>query len=136
MAFDTMPASIPQSMVRTIVSYAERRDQLGQLRPANTNAAAIYTPRSVVTGYITHVIISNSGVGAVTYRLFHDKDGTTYDQTTQLVWDESIAVAGSKLISYGDRGICIRYGGNFAVATGTANDLTFTAYGYEEIVVQ
>ncbi len=126
----------PQAL-RVIGSWAERRDQLGQLRPANTTETAIYTPRSGIIGYITHVIISNSGAGTIQYRLYHDKDGTTYDQTTQLAWDEDIATSSApKIISFGDRGICIRNGGNFAVRTDTANDATFTVYGYEEVITQ
>ncbi|KKL05587.1 hypothetical protein LCGC14_2604560, partial [marine sediment metagenome] len=53
--------------------------QLGQLRPANTTAASIYSPAAGVIAEIHTIFIANNTNGAIAARLFHDDDGTTYD---------------------------------------------------------
>ena len=70
--------------------------QLGQLRPANTNAASIYSPAAGVTTRITAIVISNTGGNPRAFRLFHDDDGTTYGETTALYWDEALAADTTK----------------------------------------
>jgi hypothetical protein len=110
---------------------------LGQLRPANTTAAALYTPRTGIIGVVTSIIVCNTSGASAAYRLFHDFDGTTYDQTTALVYDDVIdpAFAGvlalTRHILTFDGGITISPGGNLACRTSVNSAFTFTAYGYE-----
>ena len=104
--------------------------QLGQSRPANTNAASIYRPAPGITGIVSSVCIVNTGSSRILVRIFHDDDGVTYDESTALLWDEPID-PGSPF--YRD---CYwpanNSGGNFAVRTDTANDAVFTFYGSEK----
>lgn len=108
---------------------AIQEQQLGQLRPANTTAASIYSPGTGVTAIIkTIVICETAGTGA-TARVFVDDDGTTYDESTALFWDVPIpansTITLTELIAMDDEN------GNLAVRTDTANALTFTAFGAE-----
>lgn len=105
----------------------ETSTHLGQLRPANTTAASIYTPGDGVIALIDSIVVCNTGAGPCLYRIFHDDDGTTYDQSTALYYDISLA---TKMAVVLEPGIYMANGsGNLAVRTNTANDLTFTVYG-------
>lgn len=109
--------------------------QLGQLRPANTTAASLYSPGSNMDVHITLLIVCNTTGSAATFRLFHDEDGTTYDATTALYYDKSVSNGDVVVISYNDNnGIWMgNSSGNLAVRTDTGNALTFTVYGKENI---
>jgi len=100
----------------------------GQLRPANTTAATLYT--ATLKSEITRILIANTTGSAATFRLFHDDDGTTMDETTALVWDNSIAAgAYVDLQAYLDgAGITIAAGGSLGCRSGTGNALTFSVY--------
>jgi hypothetical protein len=102
--------------------------QLGQLRPANTTAASIYAPGSTVTAIIKNIMVCNTSGAGAKYRIFHDADGTTYDETSALFWDDSIAADETVTIT---SFTAMNKAGNLAVRTDTANALTFTAYGAE-----
>ena len=103
---------------------------LAQLRPANTNAASLYSPPDNRAVKLTKLIICNTTGSAATFRVFLDDDGTTYDQTTALMYDPQI---GGNLTWEQDLegwGMVVT-AGNLAVRTGTANALTFTLFGKE-----
>ncbi len=103
--------------------------QLGQTRPADTNAASLYSPAASTTAIIYTIMVCNTSGSATTYRVFCDDDGTTYDETSALVWDAAISANTSQIIeikvSMNDAS------GNLAVRSGAANALTFTAFGVE-----
>lgn len=103
---------------------------LGQLRPADTNAASLYSPASPAKRAIVRtIIVANNTGSAATFRIFHDNDGTTYDQSTALYYGKSVAANDThKIETYI---VMDDTSGNLAVRTGTANALTFTAYGAE-----
>lgn len=103
--------------------------QLGQLRPANTTAASIYSPGVGVTTIVKTIILCEVLGGAATFRIFHDDDGTTYDEDSALYWDSPIAanqtIEISTFIAMDDSN------GNLAVRTDTADAINFTVYGAE-----
>ena len=103
--------------------------QLGQLRPANTTAASLYSPASSTEAVIQSIIVSNTSGSAATYRIFVDDNGTTYDQTTALYYDISLPADTSDSIQ-----VYITMNdstGNLAVRTSVNNAITFTAFGEE-----
>ncbi len=57
---------------------------LGQLRPADTIAASIYSPGVGITAIIKLIMIVNTSGEAASARLFIDDDGTTYDENTTI----------------------------------------------------
>ena len=103
--------------------------QLGQLMPTNTTAASIYSPGASTQTLIKSIVVCNTSAGAVTYRIFHDDNGTTYDTTTALYYDVSLAGNTSIILSLNI--VMDDSTGNLAVRTSSANDLTFTCYGAE-----
>jgi len=103
--------------------------QLGQLRPANTTAASLYSPAASTTAVIKSIVVCNQTGTAATFRIFVDDNGTTYDETTAHYFDVSLAANSTLQIdtfwAMNDAT------GNLAVRTGTNDALTFTAYGVE-----
>ena len=103
--------------------------QLGQLRPADTNAASLYSPAANITGIAKNLVICNTTATPDTFRVFLDDDGTTYDQSTALFYDAPIAANTTVLVDmYSPMN---NAAGNFAVRSGTASALTFTLSGAE-----
>jgi hypothetical protein len=99
--------------------------QLAQSRLTNTTATSIYSPSSGETVQI-FIKIVNTTSSAVAVRVFHDADGTTYDQTTALVWDTSIEPGEFLEI---DKIFMSSSSGNLAYRTATGSALTATVYG-------
>lgn len=102
--------------------------QLGQLRPANTTAVSIFSPRAKVLVQVTSIIITNLDSIDHSYRLFHDDNGTTYDETTSIAWDINIIANDTVPLSMLDIWMN-NSSGNLAVRTDSANNITFTVYG-------
>jgi len=102
--------------------------QLAQARENSTNAVSVYSPGSGLTGIITTIHISNTSGAAATFRLFHDDDGTTYDESTSLAWDSPIAV--DEFIQITGH-YSVDESGNFAYQSSVANAITITLYGAE-----
>ncbi len=104
-----------------------RTKQLGQARPGDTNAVSIFSPSTRDRHTVKNIIICNTTTSVATYRLFVDEDGTTYDQTTAIAYDVSIAANTTDLweveLYMNDPG------GNLAVRSGTSSALTFTVNG-------
>lgn len=100
--------------------------QLGQARPSSgATPEALVTPSSV-TAIAKSIMISNVSGSSATYRIYHDDDGTTYDQSTALFYDVAIEGGATHILSVY---LPIVDGGNLAVESNTGNALTFTAYG-------
>ena len=100
--------------------------QLGQVRPASTTAASLYSPGVGITAIIKSVWICNTTGATVLFRIFVDDDGTTYDESTALFWD--VSVSGNTTVEL-DTFIALNdSAGNLAIRTETANALTFTAF--------
>jgi len=103
--------------------------QLAQSRPSDTNAVSIYSPGADTESIIKSIVVCNTTGLAVTYRIFHDDDGTTYDESTALFFDVSLAANSTDTL---ELNLTMNdSSGNIAVRTGTANGLTFTVYGAE-----
>ena len=110
----------------------QRARQMGQLAPANTTAAAIYSPATGVKGEVNLIIVCNTGTTIVKYRIFHDADGSTYADGSALFYDVSLGSGETDTICC-EPGIIVdgENSGTIGVRTDTANDLTFTVYGWE-----
>lgn len=107
---------------------AFQEKQLAQVRENSTNAVSVYSPSSGTT-VIVKVVICNTSGAAATARLFHDGDGTTYDESTALAWDVPIDPT-LPLILDGPFNMN-NTSGNFAYRSSVANALTITLYGAE-----
>lgn len=103
--------------------------QLGQLRPANTTAASIYSAPASTNTSIQTINIANVTASAASYSIFHDNSGTTYDESTSLYF--LISIPGRSSTQVDIFAATDNDTGNFAVQTDTANALNFTIYGAE-----
>ena len=103
--------------------------QLGQLRPANTTAASLYSPAVGVTAIVKALYVTNTSLVVATFRICVDDNGSTFDESTALFWDVTLNANTTlelyTFIAMNDSA------GNIGVRTDTANALTFTAFGAE-----
>jgi len=111
-----------------IVDHFTRR-LLGQLRPANTTAASVYSPGSNIEAIIDTIVVVNTTSGSVDFRLFHDDDGSTFDESTALFWDEALAADTARIIE--GPFYMNNPNGNIGVRTATNSAFTFSVYGRE-----
>lgn len=108
---------------------AIQEKELGQSRPSDTTATSLYSPATGVTAVIRNIFVCETSGTNRTFRIFCDKDGTTYDQTTALYYDVAItANTTTQLTTYI---VLNNSSGNLAVRTSSGSALTFTAYGAE-----
>ena len=103
---------------------AETRPKvLAQLRPANTNAASLYSPPDNTTTEFTKLVICNQTGSSATFRVFLDDDGTTYDQTTAIFYDQPISANLTWIEDLKGWGMN-KTAGNLAVTTDSAGAVT------------
>lgn len=101
---------------------------LGQVEPAGTTNTSIYSPAAGVTARLTALEICNTTGGALTFRLFLDDDGTTYNTSTALRYGESVPANDS--IKLDLNWWMNNSSGNLAAWISAAG-LTFTLFGIE-----
>lgn len=108
--------------------------QLAQNRPSGTTAVSAFT--ATLRTEITAIWIVNTTSAAAKYSLFHDDDGSTFDQTTALAY-AAVIPGNSTVMITADQlggGISVSPDGQLGIQTDTANALTFTVYGVVEMV--
>lgn len=105
--------------------------QLFQSRPDNTTDAIVYPAVSLVTEF-TRIFVCNNTANPVTFRLYHDDDGSTMSLDTALFYDKSIAANDTlEIVGHMNMsGIQVGEKGTIGIQSGTADALTFTGYGY------
>lgn len=106
-----------------------KEGQLAQSRPANTTAASLYSPSADAVWIAKTLVICNTSGSLAKARVFHDENGTTYDETTALIWDMPINADETAIIEWFMAGY--DQTGNVGIRTDTADALTFTLYGAE-----
>jgi hypothetical protein len=106
--------------------------QLGQVRPADTTAASIYSPAASIEAKVTAIMVCNTTTIATTFRIFHDDNGTTYDADTALYYD--VPLAANDTVTFEVAILMNDATGNLAVRSGTGNAVNFTVYGFEKDV--
>ena len=107
--------------------------QLAQIRPANTTATSAYSPAANQKAFITSINVCNVSASSAAYRIFYDKDGTTYDETTALVWDVSLPFPGTDNIT--DNMPLVVDAGSIGVRTAVGDAINFTIFGEIKDVV-
>lgn len=107
--------------------------QLAQLRPSNTNTATLFT--ATLGTEITSLVVANTSNASATYSVYHDNDGTTYDESTALYFTVSLNAYTSAIVlpSQGaGTGFTVASGGSIGVKSGTSSAITYTLYGVTE----
>jgi hypothetical protein len=103
--------------------------QLAQTQLSGTSAVSLYTPASGKKAILTHLFIAVYDQDSK-ISVYHDDDGTTYDDTTAIIREVKIKKA-QNVVSLPLDFIPLANGGNIGVQTDKSNDVTFTLYGLE-----
>ena len=101
--------------------------QLFQARENSTNPVSVFSPGASEQVEITRIVFANTTADDVLIRLFNDDDGTTYDETTALIWDLKIPVGA--FFPYCAGVDMSDATGNLAYRSSVANAVTITGYG-------
>ncbi len=109
----------------------DKGEVLGQARENSTNAVSVYSPPASTYTKITGITLCNQSGAAATFRLFLDNDGTTYDQTTALFYDVSLAI--NETLQIDVKWFMSYSAGNLAYRSSVANAITITVFGVELI---
>ena len=108
---------------------ALQEKQLGQIRPANTSPASLYSPGTSTTAIIKSITICNNTNQTVLASVFLDDDGSDYTENTALYFEVEIP---AKTTVINDSFYAMNNSnGNLGVQSSVANALTFTACGAE-----
>jgi len=105
--------------------------QLAQTRPSGTSAESIFTSGGIQTHdrpYKLHsVIICNVSGSTLNMSLFHDVDGSTYDESTALFFEYPMTAGQTLIMS--EPLTDYQIAGNLGGQSSVANGITFTVYG-------
>jgi hypothetical protein len=104
--------------------------QLAQARPSGTSAVSLLSPSASEIFIVTQLVVANTSGSSANYSVYHDADGTTYDQTTALAYE--VDMAGNSF-DFLDVEIPMNTNlHNLAVKSGTGSAFTYTAYGFKK----
>lgn len=103
--------------------------QLAQIRPADALANNAFT--ADVETEVTLIMVCNTTSTDRTFSIYHDDDGTTFDDTTAIYRSQLVSANTTFVIElpYAGAGISIAPGGSLAVQSSLASAITFTLYG-------
>lgn len=99
--------------------------QLAQFRAANTSPLSIYSSGVSETAQVFCKFANVSG-GAALLRVFHDHNGSTYDQSTAICYD--LKLLPGEIFEL-DHVFLNNPSGNLAYRTSVASAITATVYG-------
>jgi hypothetical protein len=101
---------------------------LGQLAPADTNDANLYTVPSSTQTVVSTISVTNDTATSATFRIYIRKNGASAAALNTLYYDTPLAANSTLLIT---SGLTLGAADIITVRTGTANALTFQAFGSE-----
>lgn len=102
------------------------RRQLAQARPAGTSAVSLFSQSS--SPYEIDLInITNVAGSDTTVSIFHDANGTTYDESTALIWQ--VPLVSGETIHFEAKIADYQKAGGVGIQTSVGSAATFTAYG-------
>lgn len=104
--------------------------QLAQKRENSSNAVSVYSPAADTETIIKTIVLTNTTTSDVTFRLFMDDDGTTYDESTTLAWD--MPLDANSVVQFDGDYLMNNSAGNFAYRSFLANAITITLFGLEK----
>jgi hypothetical protein len=108
---------------------ALQEKQLGQARENSTNAVSVYSPGASTTAIVKGIFVCNQSGADAQVRVFVDDDGTTYDESTAIIWD--ITVPADSVLDIDTFVAMNDANGNLAYRSSVANALTITVFGAE-----
>lgn len=111
---------------------------LAQLRPSNTSAQMLYTAQGLRTEITLIIATVRDGGSSTEIFLYHDDNGTTYNDDTVIASDTKIEDDTDVIFQarHPGSGIMIKPGGSLGVKVNSANDVNFSVYGVTETVAE
>ena len=98
-----------------------------QSRPSDTAANSIFT--ADMSTEITMILVCNTTGSAANFSLYHDDNGTTFDQSTALYYQKSVAANDTFIFKAESLNqLTVSEGGQIAVQSSAASALTFSIY--------
>ena len=101
---------------------------LGQASPATTGNTDLYTVPAATSAVVSTLVITNVNAAAATATIYIRKAGATAGNVNTLIKAASVAVADFKAVTIG---ITLEATDVITVVSGTANALSFQAFGSE-----
>jgi len=101
---------------------------LGQLAPADTNDANLYTVPSSTQTVVSTISVTNDTATSATFRIYIRKNGASAAALNTLYYDTPLAANSTLLIT---SGLTLGAADIITVRCGTANAITFQAFGSE-----
>lgn len=103
---------------------------LGQIRPANTTAASIYSPPDNTQVIVKSIIVCNTSGASANGSVFVHNTGSSFNESTAIMWEAPVVNGAASLTI--ECNICLNDTlGNIGVKTSVNNALTFTLFGTE-----
>jgi hypothetical protein len=104
------------------------RRQLGQLRPADTAAAALVTSADSKSYNVEYINVCNVHATLSTdVSIFHDEDGATFSEETALLWEYTLSIG--EVLHFEAPVSGYKQTSTVGVQSSVASAATFTAYG-------
>ena len=121
------------------ISHAQG-ELLAQVRPGVTTPVTALTASELrievtLIKCVLDPLVVLSTAGQSDVAVYHDDDGTTYDQTSIIISETRLQLLQTNILfqaQHPGSGIMIKPGGNLAVQCADANDVTFSIYGITE----
>lgn len=101
---------------------------LGQSAPTDTNNADLYTVPASTQAVVSTISVTNDTASAATFRIYIRVAGAAAGAVNSLYYDTPLAANSTLLVT---AGLTLGAGDIITVRTGTANALTFQAFGSE-----
>ena len=101
---------------------------LGQSAPANTSNANLYTVPASTSAIVSTLVIANTTATAATADVFVRIGGAAAATSNAILYDASIPANSTATFTLG---MTLATTDIITIQTGTANALTFTAFGSE-----
>lgn len=99
--------------------------QYDQIRENSTNATAIFALTASMRQAQIYLKVANVTNQSALVRIYHDDDGTTYDESTAIVWD--LKITPGEFLEV-DHLFVNNSSGRVAYRSSVANALTVTVY--------
>lgn len=115
---------------------------LAQVQPGVTTAVNLFTAGDVRME-ITLVLAcqKSGGTGSPVFELFHDDDGTTYNDTT-IIYNDTLNSGTNRptviamQAQHSGSGVMIKPGGSLGCRSSIASEITFSVYGHSASIAE
>ncbi len=119
------------------ISHAQG-ELLAQVHPGVTTAVTLFQSQDLRTEITLIAAAIREGGGATKVLIYHDDNGTTYNDTTLISGETPVEDDADFIFQaqHPGSGIHIKPGGSLGVKVDKANEITFSVYGVTETLAE